>query len=51
MSSKMIKEFAHEVNLHVKQLQNKLAYWKKKGKDTCNFSDTFSDVVTILTKA
>ena len=51
MSSKMIKEFAQEVNLDKKQLQNKLAYWKKKGKETWNFSDTFSDGVRILTKA
>ena len=47
----MIKEFAQEVNLDKKQLQNKLAYWKKKGKETWNFSDTFSDGVRILTKA
>ena len=51
MSSKTIKEFAQEVNLDKKQLQNKLAYWKKKGKETWNFSDTFSDGVRILTKA
>ena len=51
MSSKMIKEFAQEVNLDKKQLQNKIAYWKKKGKETWNFSDTFSDGVIILTKA
>ncbi|MDN5470581.1 MAG: hypothetical protein L0G02_09255 [Lactococcus lactis] len=33
-----------------KQLQNKLNYWKKKGAETWNFSDTFSDGVRTLTK-
>ena len=47
----MIKEFAQEVQRDKKQLQNKLAYWKKKGKEAWNFSDTFSDGVIILTKA
>lgn len=50
MSSKTIKEFAQEINLDKKQLQNKLAYWKKKGKSTWNFSDTFSDGIRILTE-
>ena len=47
----MIKGFAQEVNINKKQLQNKTAYWKKKGKEHWNFSDTFSDGVRILTKA
>lgn len=51
MTSKTIKEFAQEINLDKKQLQNKLAYWKKKGKETWDFSDTFSDGVRTLTKA
>lgn len=51
MTSKTIKEFAQEIHLDKKQLQNKLAYWKKKGKGTWNFSDTFSDGVRILTNA
>lgn len=51
MTSKTIKEFAQEINLDKKQLQNKLAYWKKKGKETWNFSDTFSDGVRTLTNA
>ena len=51
MSSKMLKAFAQEVNLDTKQLQNNLASWKKKGKETWNFSATFSDGVRILTKA
>ena len=51
MTSKIIKDFAQEINLDKKQLQNKLAYWKKKGKGTWNFSDTFSDGVRILTNA
>lgn len=50
MSPKTIKEFAKEINLDKKQLQNKLAYWKKKGKETWNFSDTFSDGVRTLTE-
>lgn len=51
MTSKTIKDFAQEINLDKKQLQNKLAYWKKKGKETWNFSDTFSDGLRILTNA
>ncbi|WP_341485132.1 hypothetical protein VNN41_11095 (plasmid) [Lactococcus garvieae] len=51
MTSKTIKEFAQEINLDKKQLQNKLAYWKKKGKETWNFSDTFSDGVRTLTNS
>lgn len=51
MTSKTIKDFAREINLDKKQLQNKLAYWKKKGKETWNFSDTFSDGVRTLTNA
>lgn len=51
MTSKTIKDFAQEINLDKKQLQNKLAYWKKKGKETWNFSDTFSDGIRILTNA
>lgn len=51
MTSKSIKEFAQEINLDKKQLQNKLAYWKKKGKETWNFSDTFSDGIRTLTNA
>lgn len=47
---KTIKEFADELNMDKKQLQNKLNYWKKKGAETWNFSDTFSDGVRILTK-
>ena len=48
---KTIKEFADELNMDKKQLQNKLNYWKKKGAETWNFSDTFSDGVRTLTKA
>uniref|UniRef100_UPI00359C56E2 hypothetical protein n=1 Tax=Lactococcus garvieae TaxID=1363 RepID=UPI00359C56E2 len=48
MTSKSIQELANELHLEKKQLQNKLNYWKKKGKDTWNFSDTFSDGVRIL---
>lgn len=51
MTSKTIKDFAQEINLDKKQLQNKLAYWKKKGKETWNFSDTFSDGLRMLTNA
>lgn len=51
MTSKTIKDFAQEINLDKKQLQNKLAYWKKKGKETWNFSNTFSDGVRTLTTA
>ena len=51
MSLKMIKKFDKEVKLDKEQLHNKLAYWKKKGKETCNCSATFSDGVRILTKA
>ncbi|MFD2252754.1 hypothetical protein ACFSJM_00020 [Lactococcus formosensis subsp. bovis] len=51
MTSKTIKDFAQEINLDKKQLQNKLAYWKKKGKETWNFSDTFSDGIRTLTNA
>lgn len=51
MTSKTIKDFAQEINLDKKQLQNKLAYWKKKGKEIWDFSDTFSDGVRILTNA
>lgn len=47
---KTIKEFADELNMDKKQLQNKLNYWKKKGTETWNFSDTFSDGVRTLTK-
>lgn len=47
---KTIKEFADELNMDKKQLQNKLNYWKKKGAETWNFSDTFSDGVRTLTK-
>lgn len=47
---KTIKEFADELNMDKKQLQNKLNYWKKKGVETWNFSDTFSDGVRTLTK-
>ena len=50
MSSKMNKEFAQEVNLDKKQLQNKLAYWKKRKKKTWNFPKTFSEDVRILLK-
>lgn len=49
MNSKTVKEFAKEVNLDKKQLQNRLAYWKKKGKGTWNFSESFSEGVRILT--
>lgn len=48
---KTIKEFADELNMDKKQLQNKLNYWKKKGVETWNFSDAFSDGVRTLTKA
>ncbi|PHL05502.1 hypothetical protein CQR42_14445 [Enterococcus faecium] len=34
-----------------KQLQNKLNYGKKKGVETSNFSDAFSDGVRTHTKA
>lgn len=51
MNSKTVKEFAKEVNLDKKQLQNRLAYWKKKGKETWNFSESFSEGVRILTIA
>lgn len=47
---KTVKEFADELNMDKKQLQNKLNYWKKKGAETWNFSDTFSDGVRTLTK-
>lgn len=47
---KTIKELADELNMDKKQLQNKLNYWKKKGAETWNFSDTFSDGVRTLTK-
>lgn len=47
---KTIKEFADELNMDKKQLQNKLNYWKKKGAETWSFSDTFSDGVRTLTK-
>ena len=46
---KTVKEFADELNMDKKQLQNKLNYWKKKGAETWNFSDTFSDGVRTLT--
>lgn len=49
--NKSIKEFAEELNMDKKQLQNKLTYWKKKGSDVWDFSDTFSEGVRILTKA
>lgn len=47
---KTIKEFAEEIGLDKKQLQNKLTYWRKKGTDTWNFSDTFSDGVRYLSE-
>lgn len=44
MSSKTIKEFAQEVNLDKKQLQNKLAYWKKREKRPGIFQTLFQMV-------
>ena len=34
---KTIKEFAEDIGLDKKQLQNKLAYWRKNGANTWNF--------------
>ena len=47
---KTIKEFAEDIGLDKKQLQNRLAYWRKKGANTWNFSDTFSDGVRYLSE-